>query len=231
MVVQSAEQRCQRRYGRVHQVSKMSFGDNQMALFGQTVVAELSTNVRKLSPTDAWYFFSCIAERVRDIVGQQLEVRKREGVTPWNKHAKSNCKRTVPFGNKAVKPQKLHSSGWNKPATQSPPSTAPSAKGAVSPRQQHHGRGDNHIHFYGEPQTCRRTHSFHNVLLHEERPKTKETSQIISLPETISRSTEKPLIGRWHTVNHWSVVTVDHEQRRPRALLLSCSPLAGHAAK
>ena len=30
---------------------------------------------------------------------------------PWNKHAKSNCKRTVPFGNKAVKPQKLHSSG------------------------------------------------------------------------------------------------------------------------
>ena len=77
-------------------------------------------------------FFSCIAERVRDIVGQQLEVRKREGVTPWNKHAKSNCKRTVPFGNKAVKPQKLHSSGWNKPATQSPLSTAPSAKGAVS---------------------------------------------------------------------------------------------------
>ena len=77
-------------------------------------------------------FFSCIAERVRDIVGQQLEIRKREWVTPWNKHAKSNCKRTVPFGNKAVKPQKLHSSGWNKPATQSPFSTAPSAKGAVS---------------------------------------------------------------------------------------------------
>ena len=66
----------------------------------------------------------------------------------------------------------------------------PGKKGP-SPRQQHHGRGDNHIHFYGEPQTCRRTHSFHNVLLHEERPKTKETSQIISLPETICRSTEK----------------------------------------
>ena len=38
-----------------------------------------------------------------------------------------------------------------------------------------------------------RPHSFHNRLLHEGWPKTKETSQIISLPETICRSTEKLL--------------------------------------
>ena len=60
------------------------------------------------SHCNVFFFLHCRAS-TRHCRSTTGNTQKR--VTPWNKHAKSNCKRTVPFGNKAVKPQKLHSSG------------------------------------------------------------------------------------------------------------------------
>ena len=57
---------------------------------------------------EQFFFLHCRAS-TRHCRSTTGNTQKR--VTPWNKHAKSNCKRTVPFGNKAVQPQKLHSSG------------------------------------------------------------------------------------------------------------------------
>ena len=64
--------------------------------------------VDEINLSEIFFFLHCRAS-TRHCRSTTGNTQKR--VTPWNKHAKSSCKRTVPFGNKAVKPQKLHSSG------------------------------------------------------------------------------------------------------------------------
>ena len=92
-------------------------------------------------------------------------------------------KRTVPFGNKAVKQQKLQSSRWNKTATQSPLSTAPQGNSIEpqreSPPQDSCTTDVETTTFISKEDHRRvdRSHSFHNEQPREEKPKSRNRAK------------------------------------------------------